>query len=254
MNSNKKDGKLSGIVFLVLLIYLVSLVLTFNVCAMPEGANVEYVDNSTKADTPPGSRNDSKGTITTIRLSTVQQNVKWKAYVGNVSGTLVLRDSDSYSIYEWPSGGSPTGEVYIARNDSVDWASVECANSTAIANEQTELSHAAAASDNINNTFSEQTHRNFDVGIIPIGQSSCQSLITWTNNSAQAVSIDADFQEVLLMDGDMKLVYTALIDQDTSSYRDDSATGNTTYDFQALVPDYNSGEQATYYFYVEITS
>jgi hypothetical protein len=71
------------------------------VMADPEGGTVTFIDNSTKSVTPATYREDPKGTITTITLNSVQQNTKWKAYIGNVTGTLVLRDSDDYSIYEW---------------------------------------------------------------------------------------------------------------------------------------------------------
>ena len=220
--------------------------------AEPDGAVLEYVSNSTKAARLPDNRTDDKGTIHVVKLSTTQQNIKWKAYVGNVSGTLVLKDADDYSVYEWPSGGSPDGEVYISRNESVDWASIQCANQTAIGNEQIELGHNPGASDNINNTFANYLHAAFEVGVEPINESTCNVTYTYINNTAQTPSIDAYFQEVLLMDDTMNLVYTILIDQDQYSYKDDSGSDNTTYDFQAIVPDYTGAAIATYFFYVEI--
>src|SRR3989344_4000646 len=150
----------SGLAALIVLVLLLSSIILYEniVNADPEGATVTYVSNTTKNSTTPGSRNDSKGTITTILLSTTQQNIKWKAYVGNVSGTLVLRDADDYSIYEWAAGGSPDGEVYITRNSTVTWSTIQCANDTSITDEQNTLGHSATASDNINNTFLTRVH------------------------------------------------------------------------------------------------
>ena len=257
MKEQKKHRKF---VALTLIVVLVSLSFIF-ITAEPEGASITYISNTSKNSSNPDSRQDNKGTITTLVISTVQQNIKWKAYVGNVSGTLVLRDVDDYSIYEWASGGSPDGEVFITMNSSIDWANIECANKTAIQNLQSHLGHGAAAGDNIESTFSNQIHEAIVVGEDTITASTCNSTAMWVNDTAQAMAVDSFYQEVLLMDDEMKVIFTALIDQDISSYRDDNAIGNTstiganlTYDFQAIVPDYTGASIATYYFYVEIDS
>jgi hypothetical protein len=237
---------------LVIFVIVLASALLFEMArADPEGAGIEYVSNTTKESTPPGERTDPKGTITTLNLNTIQQNIKWKAYVGNVSGTLVLRDAEDYSIYEWASGGSPDGEVYMTRNNSIDWSTIQCANVTDIETEQDVLGHSSAAIDNINNTFRQRIHKAFDVGTINILQSTCKATATFVNNTEQTLAIDSKFQEVLLMDADSKIIYATLLDQDTDSYKHPSE--GVTYDFQAIVPDYTSAEIATYYFYVEIS-
>jgi hypothetical protein len=206
------------------------------------------MSNTTKNASAADSRQDAKGTITTVLLSTVQQNIKWKAYVGNVSGTLVLRDAEDYSIYEWASGGNPDGEVYMTRNSTVDWGTIQCANYTEIAAEETNLGHSNTAADNINNTFHYRIHEPFDVGVIPIAQSTCKSTATWVNNTVQVMATTSLFQEVLLMDSSSKIIYTTLIDQNTKGF-----DTNSLYDFQALVPDSTSATVSIYYFYVEIS-
>ncbi|MBN2422002.1 hypothetical protein JXB41_02145 [Candidatus Woesearchaeota archaeon] len=234
----------------------ITLIALFSVVfgAEPDGAAVTYISNSTKNATPPQSRNDSKGTITTLVLTAVQQNTKWKAYVGNVTGTLVLKDSSDYSIYEWTALGNPTGEVYITRNETITWANIKCANSTIIENEQTAINHSSIASDNINSTFSNIAHTSFWVGdITQIASSSCQSTATWVNDSSQTIDENALFQEILLQD-DLNLIYATILEQDEFGYRNDSST---TYDFQAIIADSGlpgSEGQITYYFYVEIQS
>ncbi|MBN2368114.1 hypothetical protein JXC34_03770 [Candidatus Woesearchaeota archaeon] len=242
--------------FLILgMVLIVSIIMVYNMekaRAEPEGASVEFVSNSTKNTTAPDGRTDDKGYITEVTLSTTQKNIKWKSYVGNVSGTLVLKDADGYSVYEWSSGGDPDGEVYITRNSSIDWESIQCANQTGIGLEQTELGHGVGSSDNINNTFANYLHSAFEVGTTPIDESSCNVTYTWINDTEQTPSTSAYFQEVLLMDDTMAIVYAVLIDQNMYSYKDDAATDNTRYDFQAIVPDYVGASVATYYFYVEI--
>jgi len=220
--------------------------------ADPEGPAITFISNSTKNATPAESRTDGKGTITTLVLTTMQQNNKWKAYVGNVSGTLVLRDTSDYSIYEWTAIDDPSGTVFITRNNSITWSDIECADSSVIAGEQVQLDHTVTAADNINHTFNHIAHSSLYVGSVLIGNSTCPSTATWISDEEQAISEDSDFQEILLSDGE-SLVYATIIESDSQSYRNESVT----YDFQAIVADSGlpgSTGQATYYFYVEIRS
>lgn len=240
----------------MLLVISASLVLIIN--AEPEGATVTYDSETMKNATPADSRTDAKGNITTIILSTIQQDTRWKAYVGNVSGTLVLRDAEDYSIYEWDLGGDPDGEVYITMNSTIDWSSIQCANTTDIQTLETALGHGTSATDNIRNTFSKVSHSEFQAGDNIIGESTCNVTTTWVNNSEQADSTNAYFQEILLMDASSRIVFATLIDQNTHGYRDDTSNetslgSNMTYDFQAIVPDFTTSDIATYYFYVEIS-
>ncbi len=238
---------------LIILVGLMAIVLFSALAAEPDGATIDFKSNSTKTTRQPSSRNDSKGTINTVVINAVQQDFKWKAYVGNVSGTLVLKDSSDYSIYEWTSIGNPTGEVYITRDNSIEWDQIECANATHISAEQTYLNHTASAGDNIENTFSSNRHQSFWIGsLMEISNSTCPSLATWVNDTPQSMSEDSLFQEILLYDN-TSLVYATIIEQDIPGYRNDSS--NTTYDFQALVPESalpGPQGQVTYYFYVEI--
>lgn len=227
------------------------IVSAYIVMADPEGGTVTFVTNSTKSVTPASYRDDPKGTITTITINSVQQNTKWKAYIGNVTGTLVLRDADDYSIYEWSAIASPTGEVFITRNSTVDWSTTQCANLTNIQTEQSKLGHGVSSSDNIANTFSSTIHQSFDVAGLTISNGTCRSAFTWINNTAQTPSQNADFQEVLLMDSSYRIVYSTIISQNTGGYRNESGVNDRS-DFQAILPDYTSVSVARYYFYVEI--
>ena len=92
----QKNMLLDMVTFIAVIAALLFMVFSMSTKADPEGATLQYVGNSTKNTTSPEGRADQKGYIHIITLNSQQQNNKWKAYVGNVSGTLVLRDGDGY--------------------------------------------------------------------------------------------------------------------------------------------------------------
>ncbi|MFH2020102.1 MAG: hypothetical protein ABIJ34_01730 [archaeon] len=219
----------------------------------PEGATLTNVSTSQKAASQPNIGNHSKGAINTIRLSSVQQDQKWKAYVGNVSSSFVLDDSDGYSIYQW-TVSSFTGQVYITR-DTPTWANIACANETNKSAEDTMLTQSSLSSDSVNKTFATQTHKGFTVGGKSIVASTCFATATWVNDTSQTLTVNSPFQEVLLWDGDA-MVYTTFVENDRHGYRGDESTTNTTYDFQAIVPENATAGSPNlfYYFYIELFS
>ncbi len=212
----------------------------------PSGADILTNESETKTPQAAEYLNTSGGTFTTIILSSETQNLKWKAYAGNVSGTLVLDDASDYSIYQWQLG-TFTGEVYATRNDSISWGDIVCADGTDISNEETAMNHTSSSEDSISNTFSLNTHREFYVGSRKIDQSTCPSTFTWVNDTQQTPAIDAPFQEVLLHDG-TNLVYTTFIDDNTQGFN------YNDYDFQMIVAERGVGSlpATDYYFYLEL--
>lgn len=215
--------------------------------AQPSGANITNISTETKTPAPAEYINTSGGTFTTLILYSETQNLRWKAYAGNVTGVLTLDDSGDYSIYQW-SLTDITGEVYATRtNNSISWASIQCANETHIYNEEIALNHTTDADDSINSTFSYQIHRPFTVGIVPIPQSQCRSTFTWINNSPQTPAVDAPFTEVLLYDSSY-LIYTTFIDDNTQGFN------YNDYDFQMIVPERGVAgyPNERYYFYMEL--
>ena len=173
---------------------LILIILTFNYTfGQPSGAQITYNQTETKTPAPAEYINTSGGTFTTLILYSETQNLRWKAYAGNVTGVLTLDDSGDYSIYQW-SLTDITGEVYATRtNNSISWASIQCANETHIYNEEIALNHTTDADDSINSTFSYQLHRPFTVGIVPIPQSQCRSTFTWINDTAPTPAADDPF-------------------------------------------------------------
>lgn len=236
----------------LLIALLVSVIFIFtlypSVFAVPQGPVLTYISNTTAA-TQTANRSDAKGQIITVSMTLNQQDQKWKAYVGNVTGSLVLDNSNALSIYDWALS-SIAGEVYATRSSSVSWGNVYCANGTVVSTEGAALGMADTAVDSINRTFNYTTHRSFVVGSINITNSTCKSTATYINDSAQFINESTGrFQEILLKDNTTgSLIYTTLLEIDALSYN-----GASTFDFQMLVAENETGTSPLmYYFYVEL--
>jgi hypothetical protein len=234
--------------FVLLAFLILGLVMPEFALAEPTGPSLVYLSNSTKAAVSTSRNQDAKGTITVVNLTSNQQSYKWKAYVGNVTGRLVLDDSTGMSIYDW-SLAAITGEVYVTRASSVTWANVSCVNQTVIDTEEAFFGIQPASVDSINRTFASTLHRSFLIGGRNISNSTCRSTATYVNDTAQSITESSVFQEILLRDGlSSSMIYTTLIESDQLSY-----DGTRTYDFQMLVAENESSSvHATYYFYVEL--
>jgi hypothetical protein len=216
--------------------------------ALGAPAGPDIISNSTDYG-PSGSNtliNTSGGTISTVNLYGLTQNPHWKAYTGNVSGKLALRDSANYSIYDWTIT-SVAGEVYASRFNTISWPAIGCANAGSISSEETALNVTASNDDSISKTFSSTTHRAFYVGSVRIANSTCFSTATFVNNASQAQSEAMKFQEVLLSDSS-SVVYASLLENKTAGYN------TQKYDFQMIVPDYGiiKGSNVLYYLYLEL--
>ena len=214
--------------------------------ALPSAPAITYISNSTAASGLQNRSQDAKGTITTITLSANQQDYKWKAYVGNVSGKVALDDATGKSIYDWNLGTSQGGKVLVSRFSNINWANISCANQVAIDGEQTGLGISLSAADNINSTFNYTNHKNFNVGVTPL--SNCRSTATYINDAQQVMNSTAYFQEILLRDsGSGDLVYTTLLESAHNGF------DNQPHDFQLLVAENESATVPTpYFFWVEL--
>ena len=182
------------------------------------------------------------GTITTYLLNATQQNLRWKAFVGNVTGRYLLQDSYNYSIYDW-SLTITSGEVYATRASSVSWGNVNCSTTAQISAEETALNQNSANPDTISKTFSSNTHAAFAVGTVSIPANTCKSTATNVNGQPQSTY----FQEVLLHDQASAFIYTALLSVGQTGYN------NQKFDFQMIVPeDEITPGNTQYYLYVEL--
>lgn len=247
--------RLKGFVLALSLVLYAAFILSQFSYARPMGADVGYISNDTYGFSAE-SRTDLGGTITTIQLASTQQNPGWKAYVGNITGTLVLKNSDGYSIFEWALNDSTmSGYVYVSRNGSLAWSSVACANTAVIDAEQAFLGISTADTDSINKTFNYTTHQSMAISSVgTIANSTCPSTATYVNGSAQVIEEGSYFQEILLS-SESNLVYATFINQDTFGYDNNASLGDIKYDFQLIVAENSSTSVGTtYYFYAEITS
>ncbi|MGV8086784.1 MAG: hypothetical protein ACP5N1_04080 [Candidatus Woesearchaeota archaeon] len=214
--------------------------------ALPSAPAINYVSNSSAAAGLSNRSTDTKGTITVVTLSANQQDYRWKAYVGNVTGKVALDDVNGQSIYDWDLGVGTGGEVYVSRFSNINWDSIDCVNASTIDSEQTGLSMPLNSKDNINSTFNETTHRSFNVGTIPI--SGCRSTATYINDTAQTMGPAAYFQEILLRDTvTSNLLYATLMETAQLGFDEE------THDFQLLVAENESSTvPSTYFFWVEL--
>lgn len=225
---------------------LLMIILPF-VAAAPQGPTITFNSTETITPQPATAITTAGGSFTTLILNATQQTPRWKAYVGNVTGRLVLDDATSRSIFDWTLA-SVTGEVYASRNGSIDWASVVCASPTTIINEDNSLNMSQANPDTINRTFSNKIHKSFYVGSKLIQNSTCNAIATYVNDSAQAPSEATSFQEILLQDTSGRMIYTTLINQNAIGFN------TQKYDFQLIVAENEyRPTPTTYYMYVELT-
>ena len=263
--------------FILLFSAFLSILLTL-VTADPVGPTITLYGNSTKGQVPGVKVNSTingsispGGYIFTLGLNALQQNTRWKAYVGNVTGTLTLDDAQDNTLFQW-SLTSVSGEVYATRASSnINWTGINCtwrgelshgvfryneSNRTVEERENLALSHTSK-DDNITTTFALANHSSITVGARIIGKNECFALNTYQNDRAQVFGDSdlANFTQVILYDGtnttNGNIIYETKIENDKVGYRSDS-----TYDFQILLPENGAlgftGSTA-YYFYVELS-
>lgn len=232
---------------LIFVLFLIALIFAARIYAVvPSGATIVFVSNSSRNATYPDNRTDDKGTITVLRLNTIQQNDRWKAYVGNVSGRLTLDDANSYTIYDWSISGTVRGTVFASRNNTVSWTTINCSNLTYTRQEETFLSHTFSSIDSIENTFDSTNHTEFYVGDNLMRQ--CNYTALYVNDNEVVANDSAAYQEMILWDGVGAFVYAARINDSGLGYR-----ASDLYDFQMIVAEKAVvATPVTYFFFVEL--
>ena len=276
-----KNSKLNTLFLIIVLSSILSfVVMTVTAQAAPIGPTITILGNQTKATTASTKVNTTiNGTISpggyifTTSVNSVQQDTRWKGYVGNVTGTLVLDDANDNRLFSWTLSTSLAGEVYATRaSGNVNWTGINCtwiadarvnssdglsSNRTPETLENAALSHTNK-DDNITATFNKANHTSITTGSRVIGKNECFSVQPYQKGAAQvfADSNNANFTQVILYDGAFNtssgnVVYETKIESDLTGYRSDS-----TYDFQMIVPESGAvgfTSSTAYYFYVELT-
>lgn len=235
------------ILFVMALLFLMAAAPLLAVAQNNQPVGPDFTFNQTLNATqrPATELTTAGGTITTMNLNGTMQNPHWKGFVGNVSGRLALQDASKNSLYEWEYA-TISGEVYVSRNESVEWSNIVCANAGNVSAEETALSHNNSAIDSISTTFNEPgSHPSFSTANVTFGFDQCNYT---TNLFVNSTSQSSTFYEVLLSDT-TNIIYTAILENESRGFDD------ADYDFQMIVPENGSssfGTSTTYYFYVEL--
>jgi hypothetical protein len=246
----KINGKIKYSILIKLLLVTIILLIGIKLInAEPSGPTITFISNETKNPAAATLINTSGGSITTVILNATTQNPRWKAYVGNVTGTLTLDDANDNTLFDWTLT-AVIGEVYATRfSGTINWTGINCSNSTHISNEEIALNHTNK-DDNITATFDETTHEGFFAGTREILADTCPSVHTYVNSTSQTT----DFEEIVLYDGTNEtngnIVYATPLEQDMYGF------DNQTYDFQMIVPEVGLAtwtSSTAYYFYIELT-
>jgi len=251
MSESKKEEinvGFSRLVYVGLILFIFVIAFLTFIMADPVGPD-EFVSvsNSTKAATGSQVWNISGGYISTFNLTATVQNTRWKAFVGNMTGSFTLDDATGSTIFDWTLS-TVTGRIYATRNSStVNWTGVNCSSIYYMEQENTWLSHSNA-DDNITATFDQTDHDGFSVGAVSISANSCPTLSTYVSNQSQAQEADV-FEEIVLRDNLNKTVYATILEEDETGYN------GQEFDFQMLVPENGSAawtSSTAYYIYVEL--
>lgn len=228
---------------LLLIMVAIALLFALPATADPSGAQITSSSTDTGPTISPEGHTANRSTITTIALNAVQQDQRWKAYIGNVSGTLTLDDASNKTIYDW-STAAISGEVFSSTSGSLDFSTVSCASSGVIGTAETAMAQAGTEVDSISSTFNSTDHSSTVVAGTSL--SNCNSTTLYVNDVSQGQDSGADFQEFLMQETTNSLVYVSILNDNTVGF-----DGNT-YDFQMIVPETPTGAAHTYYFYVEL--
>ncbi len=245
----KKINNILTLMTILIILFLISYISAAN----PQGPDVlNSISNSTKGDVTGKIFNVSGGNISKSNLSAVLKDTRWKAFVGNVSGSFTLDDAASQTIYDWTLS-SIMGIIYTTRNSSTpSWANINCTDNTTIRRQQLEneninLEHSNA-DDNITATFDNFNHPSFTAAANTIQANVCPVARPYINSSAQSTS----FNVTVLYDN-TNLIFAAHLETDQYGYSGD--TTNRTYDFQMIVPENGNSSwtsSTAYYLYIQL--
>lgn len=242
--------KLLGVYLLKILVFILLFIITDIAIsiAAPVGPSSANIGSSSRYSAINAANISAvAGNVTELNFNANTITNTWQGYFGNVTGTIVLGNSNNQSLYNW-NLSSPTGEVYATRNSNIpNWDTISCANQEQINSEDALLGvNQTIDQDSVNRTFLNTTFFNsFYVGGININSTqNCRAVNLYDGTG----SASTNFQEVLLHDGN-SMIYTALLTQNSVGF------DNRTYDFEMLVgEDGHLGDTnpLSYYFYLEL--
>ena len=210
---------------------------------LPSGAQVDVIKSERANLTQnPDSNEAQAGNVTQLDIFSNTITRSWQGYYGNVSGAISLGDLDGNVLYNW-SAVNPTGQVYATRAFDVNFATTKCANELEISSEEEFIGHNSSDADSVTNTFNQNNHPHFSVGLINIDENSCKSTNLFDENGNQITK----FFNTLLSDGASNIIYSSILEQSERGF------DGRNHDFQLIVGENGRDELTTnYYFYVEV--
>jgi len=186
------------------------------------------------------------GNVSEINLSANSITKAWQGYYGNISGQILLQDALGNNFYTW-NNSLVTGNVFASRNSAVNWANINCTNSTGLVKENVYVGKNETAADSVNNTFSVTNHPAITVAGVTL--TNCWSTQPYGPSGGPS---GANFWNVLLTENNSAglTIYATMINRSTLGVR------NMPTDFELLVGENgNSSSLAPtpYFFYVELS-
>ena len=210
----------------------------------PNGAEIEVINSTNAQPDQPQVHYSIAGNVTELTIKGYSTTQSWQGYVGEVRGAIELSDANENVLYNWTQL-NPNGEIYSTRVTDTNFATIRCADSGEIANEEGILNQSSTDADSVSNTFSQNNHPKFYVGSREITQNECKSV-----NLYDEEGTGTKYSEVLLADNSSNIVYTSIIEKNQAGYN------SKTYDFEMIVGEngHNADIEVTpYYFYLEIS-
>jgi hypothetical protein len=188
--------------------------------------------------------NAQAGNVTQLSITALSVTKTWQGYYGNISGAIVLQNSNNKTFYNWTMA-SASGKIFASRASNAVFTAVNCTNSTQRGTEETALGVVTGDADSVASTFSGNTHPAFSVGTQSITANQCNATNAFGSTGPQA----ANFFQVLLSDSSSNTIYTTILNGSRAGF------DGSNWDFELLVGQngHAGGSTVTpYYFFVEL--
>jgi hypothetical protein len=193
------------------LLTLSLLVVSAAFAADPGGATVTNSGSVGSYGAPAaGSSSVTSGQIYTANLSTEQATYRWAGLFGNVSGNIVLGDSDDDVLYQWAASGNL---VYASTAAAPVWASLADATDAQMP------AYLTTGSDNYTATFTG--------GSESIGS----GIFTVSSDFATTQTAAATTWKTYSLWDTTDLIFAGKVEEDGSAYDGSSA------DYQMIIPE-----------------
>ena len=266
----RKKEMLLTIVAVTLVLVMTFVSISFVSSQVPSGAvpssqrNETFTpDNSSRVDA-------IAGNVSEVNFHSRTVTQSWQGYFGNVTGVIVLGDTNQNIMYNW-SVASPRGQIYASTNNTVVWQYIQCFNFTAdgtynaadlnyygntslhgtnLTLLQEEFGVQSRDDDSVNNTFrwiGAQGHSVFYTNNYEFSKGECQTTRVFGPDGSQN---EGEFEQVLLYEpSTSSVVFVSLLEEDRLGF------DNVTHDFQMLVLEDGHGtdiQTTPYYFWVAL--